>query len=263
MKKLGFALGAGGSRGVAHIGFLQAMEENGIKPDFISGSSMGAVVGACYASGMTPEEMKNEVFQIKKSDVLDLAVTPMRNQALLKSKKMRSLLEKYLADKKFNDLKIPFCCVAVDLYTGKGVTLGGKRSVLDSVVASSSIPGIFKPVQTDDGYLLVDGGVKNRLPVKEVKKLGAEIVVAIDVLGNLRLEKDKKYSLMSVIFRTVDIYDDNGASYKLKRCKPDLLICPDMGDISQYKFNKYQESYDAGYSSGMQNAELIKKLINE
>ncbi len=263
MKKLGFALGAGGSRGVAHIGFLQAMEENGIKPDFISGSSMGAVVGSCYASGMTPEEMKKEIFDIKKSDILDLAVTPLKNQALLKSKKMRFVLEKYLTDKKFNDLKIPFCCVAVDLYTGNCVTLDGERSVLDGVVASSSIPGIFKPVQTDDGYLLVDGGVRNRLPIKEVKKMGAEVVVAVDVLGNLRSEKNKKYSLMGVIFRTVDIYDDNGASYKLKKCKPDVFICPDMGDISQYKFNKFQESYDAGYYSGLQNVELIKKLINE
>lgn len=263
MKKLGFALGAGGSRGVAHVGFLQAMEENGIKPDFISGSSMGSVVGSCYAAGMSAEEMKNEVFEIKKSDIIDLAVNPMRNQALLKSKKMRSILEKYLQDKKFADLKIPFCCVAVDLYTGKGVTLNGNRSVLDCVVASSSIPGIFKPVETEDGYLLVDGGLRNRLPVKEVRKMGAEVVVGIDVLGPLRDNTNKKFSCMSVFFRMIDIYDDNGASYKLKRDKPDVYISPDMGDVSQYKFNKFQESYDAGYAAGLQNVELIKKLIQD
>ena len=263
MKKLGFALGAGGSRGVAHIGFLQAMEDSGIKPDFISGSSMGSVIGSCYAMGMTPAEMKSTVFEIKKGDLLDLAVNPMKNQAIFKSKKMRSMLEKYLADKTFEDLKIPFCCVAVDLYSGKGVTLDGKRSVLESVVASSTIPGVFKPVHTEDGLLLVDGALRNRLPVKEVKKMGAEVIVGVDVIGELRCNKHRSFSLASVLFRTIDIYDDNAAKYKLKRHKPDVLICPDMGDISQYKFNHYQECYDAGYISGLKNAEHIKELLQD
>ena len=107
MKKLGFALGSGGSRGVAHIGFLQAMQENGIEPDCIAGSSMGSVVGACYAAGMSVEEMKNVVFELKALDILDISGNVLKNQALFKSKKMRAKLGEYLGEKTFEELNIP------------------------------------------------------------------------------------------------------------------------------------------------------------
>ena len=103
MKKLGFALGSGGSRGVAHIGFLQAMQENGIEPDCIAGSSMGSVVGACYAAGMSVEEMKNVVFELKALDILDISGNVLKNQALFKSKKMRAKLGEYLGEKTFEE----------------------------------------------------------------------------------------------------------------------------------------------------------------
>jgi NTE family protein len=93
-KKLGFALGAGGSRGVAHIGFLKAMEENGIVPDYISGCSMGSVVGACYAMGMSPDQMMEEVSKLKFTDIFDLSLDPFRNGALLRAKKMHKKLKR-------------------------------------------------------------------------------------------------------------------------------------------------------------------------
>lgn len=260
-KKLGFVLGAGGSRGVAHIGFLEAMEENGIKPDFISGSSMGSVVGGCYAAGMTPDEMKTAIFDLKKSDLLDLTVNPVRSQALFKSKKMHSKIEEYLGKKTFKDLKIPFSCVAVDLITGEPVYLDGDMPVAEAIAASSSIPGVFKPVKKDE-KLLVDGGLRERLPVDLVRQMGAEAVVAVDVLGELRIE-EKPYNLITVLFRTLDIYDSGVTELRLKKHKPDILIRPDMGNISQYKFNKFPVAYEAGYDSGIKYAEKIKKLIKD
>ena len=89
---MGFALGAGGSRGVAHIGFLKAMEEEGIKPDFIAGTSMGSVVGACYARGLTIDKMQRIVKELKFSDIFDLSLNPISNGALLRSQKMHKLL---------------------------------------------------------------------------------------------------------------------------------------------------------------------------
>lgn len=259
MKKLGFALGSGGSRGVAHIGFLQAMQENGIKPDCIAGSSMGSVVGACYAAGMSVEEMKNVVFELKALDILDISGNVLKNQALFKSKKMRAKLGEYLGEKTFEELNIPYGCVSVDLVTGQTVEFTEKYAVADCVQASSSIPGVFRPVKLD-GMVLVDGGVRNRLPVKLVKKMGADAVVAVDVLGELR-RADKPLNIITVILRTVDIYDSQITEMKLKKDKPDLLIRPDMGDMSQYKVKNFEVAFDAGYKAGMENADKIKELL--
>ena len=259
MKKLGFALGSGGSRGVAHIGFLQAMQENGIEPDCIAGSSRGSVVGACYAAGMSVEEMKNVVFELKALDILDISGNVLKNQALFKSKKMRAKLGEYLGEKTFEELNIPYGCVSVDLVTGQTVEFTEKYAVADCVQASSSIPGVFRPVKLD-GMVLVDGGVRNRLPVKLVKKMGADAVVAVDVLGELR-RADKPLNIITVILRTVDIYDSQITEMKLKKDKPDLLIRPDMGDMSQYKVKNFEVAFDAGYTAGMENADKIKDLL--
>ena len=155
-KKLGFALGGGGSRGVAHVGFLKAMEENGIIPDFISGTSMGAIVGACYAKGMSATEIMDEVKKLKVSHVFDLSLNPIGNGALLRSKKLRKKLQEYLGDITYDRLNIPFCAVSTDLVSGEPVVHKGEELVLDGVVASSSVPGVFKPVTMGDRTLIDD-----------------------------------------------------------------------------------------------------------
>ncbi len=260
-KKLGFALGAGGSRGVAHVGFLQAMEENGIKPDFIAGSSMGSVVGACYSAGYTPKEMKDAVLEIKFNDLFDLSFNAYKNGALLRSNKMRKKLSQYLKDTKVCDLKIPFCTVATDLVSGETIVMGGQKEAVTCVQASSSMPGVFKPIKDGD-RLLVDGGIKCRVPVQQVRDLGAEVVVAVDVLGDVR-RVDKKYNLITVFTRMIDISDAELTKYKMQALKPDLYLTPDMGDMVQYKFKNMEVAYEAGYKIGQENAKKILKLINK
>lgn len=260
MKKLGFALGSGGSRGVAHIGFLKAMEEEGIKPDYISGTSMGAVIGAVYAMGMTPDEMAAEVKKLKFSDIFDLSINPVGNAALLRSQKMRKKLRQYLKDLTFNDLKIPFRCVATDLLSGRAVILKDDEKVCESVVASSSIPSIFKPIRSGD-KLLVDGGVTCRVPIRTVREMGAEAVVGIDVLGDVR-PNDKKYNLIGVLFRMFDICDCELVKYKVEKQKPDLYLKPALGDMVQYKFKDVETAIEKGYEIGKEYADKIKELIN-
>lgn len=259
MKKLGFALGAGGSRGVAHIGFLRAMEEEGIKPDFISGTSMGAVVGACYASGLSPDYMQKEILKLKFSDIFDLSFNPIGNAALLRSQKMAKKLNSYLGEKTFDQLDIPFKCVATDLISGKAVILGGQDKVSDSVIASSTIPSIFKPIQKD-GMLLVDGGVTCRVPIRTVREMGAEVVVAVDVLGKVR-PNDRKYNVISLLFRMFDIADCELVKYKVIQQNPDLYIEPDLGDMVQYKFKDMDKAIEIGYKTGKEYAPKIKELI--
>ncbi len=260
-KKLGFALGAGGSRGVAHIGFLKAMEEEGIVPDVVTGSSMGAVVGACYSIGMTADDMYKVIVGLKKSDVLDLNANILFSQSLFRSKKMRTKLEEFLGNKKISDTQIPFACMAVDLITGEPVTLKGEDSLLDSVQASATIPGVFKPVKMGD-RLLVDGAVRTRLPIESARELGADVIIAVDVLGGLK-PTQKPFNTFSVLFRTLDIFDYSLTKNMVETLKPDLYLEPDMGTISQYKFKHYDISYKAGYDVGKANADKIKKLIKE
>ena len=113
--KLCFVLGAGGARGIAHVGFLQAMEENGIKPDCIAGCSMGSVVGACYALGMKPIDMMKIVEELKFSELVDVSPFPFTKKSILQSVKLRRKLESVIGNADFKDLKIPFECVAADI----------------------------------------------------------------------------------------------------------------------------------------------------
>ncbi len=259
MKTLGLALGAGGSRGVAHIGFLQALEEAGIAPDYLCGSSMGSVVGAAYASGMTPREIWKAV---KRLRVLDILSPAKCRGGLFGTQKMRSLLQKYIGDIRFEDLKIPFRCVAVDMRSQTLVEFS-EGSVLDGVVASSSIPAIFHPLEID-GKRLVDGGVLERVPVPQVKRMGANIVVAVDVLGQ-RLGKEDCPKAFGMLLETMDLMDN----YRTRRRREenakviDFWLEPDIGEMSAYEMKGTQRAYDAGYALGRAYAPKIKRKLGK
>ena len=258
-KKLGFALGCGGSRGVAHIGFLQAMEEAGIRPDYIAGCSMGAVVGGAYAAGMTPAEMKEAVCRLRPLDLIDVTVRP---GGLFDVRKMRKVLGKYFGDVTFEDLKIPFRCVASDMIGQSVVTLS-EGNVADAVTASSCIPALFKPVETGE-MRLVDGGILERVPAQTVREMGADKVVAVDVLG--RREHGKKtYNALRVLIEVVDILSTRIAGYRREEGKKyiDLWLEPELGEMSEYSFRHFEEAYESGYETGRAHAEEIAALIGK
>ncbi len=257
MKTLGLALGAGGSRGVAHIGFLKALEEADICPDYICGCSMGSVVGAAYAAGLSVEEMWGAV---KKLRVLDLISPSRQRGGLFGTKKMRALLEKYIGNISFDELKIPYHCIAVDMCSQKLIEFS-KGSLLDAVVASSSIPAIFHPM-LKDGMRLVDGGILERVPVPQVKAMGADVVVAVDVLGQLDCQEDCP-RVLGVLLEMLDLMDN----YRTKRKRQenadmiDFWLEPDLGDMSQYELKKVQFAYEKGYELGVEYAPKIKKAL--
>lgn len=261
MKKLGLALGAGGARGVAHIGFLQALEDNGIKPDYVAGSSMGSVVGSCYCLGLSPDYMFRTVRALRARDILDLSPVAIKNGTLLKSAKMQALLNRYLGGVDFEDLKIPFACTGVDLISGEKVIFS-HGCVATAVQASSSIPLVFAPVEYEN-MLIADGGVIDRVPVEEVRKMGAEVIVGVDVLGPLR-EMDELKSILNYFLRLIDIFDNKINKYNLKENACDIFCAPEMGDMSQYKVDpaSMQLAYDAGYKSAMEIMDELKKKLN-
>lgn len=259
MKTLGLALGAGGSRGVAHIGFLKALEEADVKPDYIVGSSMGSVVGGAYAAGVSLDLMKEAVFKLR---LLDLVAPAKQKGGVLGNSKMHALIKKYIGDVTFADLKLPFRCVAVDMLTQEVVEFS-EGSVVDAIVASSSIPAIFHPV-VKDGKRLIDGGVLERVPAMRVKKLGADVVVAVDVLG-WRKASEKIPGAIGVSLETFDIMDNHRTqAYHQKHKKHiDFWLEPDLGDMSQYSVKQIKHAYEKGYELGKANVEAIKKALEE
>ena len=261
-KKLGFALGAGGSRGVAHIGFLKAMEEEGLRPDLIAGSSMGSIVGACYAKGMTAEEMRKVVMQLRTGDIVDLGILPLNTLGLMKWNKVRRMITGLLDDADFTDLKIPFSCVAVDLRSAKLHTFSS-GSVVDAVLASSSAPTLFRPVEKD-GKLFIDGSVLCRVPVRQVREMGAQVIVAVDVLGACK-PIEKVPNIMSLISRVYELMDSSITAAEHRRCRRyvDLWLEPDLGDMVQFTFKKLDFAMDAGYAMGKEYAPKIRELIGE
>lgn len=259
MSKICYVLGAGGARGISHIGFLQAMEENGIKPDFIAGCSMGSVVGACYANGMKPKEMMEVVNSLKMSDIADASLFPFNKKSLLRSVKLRNKLESVIGKAKFEDLKIPFECIAADIVSGKVITFNS-GDVTEAVHASSAIPGVFKPVEKD-GMVLVDGGTFMPLPLNCVKDFDADVVIVVDVLGDLL--KYKQGGLIAHILRVVDANNYYLKSRHLRAYKHDLLITPELGDMSQYKVEKLNFAYEQGYIAGLKNLKKIEEIIEK
>ena len=163
---------------------------------------------------------------------------------------------------KFSDLKIPFHCVAVDMISQKVVEFSS-GSVVDAVVASSCIPTIFAPIEKEN-MRLVDGGVLERVPYTRVKKMGADVVVAVDVLGR-RESSEKRPSTIGVMMQTVDIMDNYRTLYQKEADKDlyDFWLEPDMGTMSQYSLKQIDMAFEKGYEIGKEYAEEIARKAHK
>ncbi|MDO4420139.1 MAG: patatin-like phospholipase family protein [Ruminococcus sp.] len=257
-KKLGLVLGSGGARGVAHVGFIKALEEEGIKPHCISGSSAGSIVGACMAMGMKADDIMNEVRSLKASEVL-YGVPNFNRSGLFSTRGVHRKLNSFFRRKRICDLDIEFCCVATDLLKGESKVFSGRSFVVPAVVASSCIPALFEP-EVIGTVQYVDGGVTSRLPVEAIRRFEPEVVVAVDVFAESGETKEYK-SALSVLSRAIDIMDRNYTKAKTREENPDLLITPDLGNMSQYTFKELDFAFEQGYKAGKENIEKIKELI--
>jgi len=178
--KIGYALGGGAARGLSHIGVLKVLEEYGIYPDIIAGTSIGAIVGALYAGGYKPIEIEQIVLGLDWKKLVYLVDMTLPISGLLKGKRVVSLLTSILGDLTFSQLGYAFACVATDISNGAQVVLRD-GSLIEAVRASISIPGIFTPVAIKGRYL-VDGGLVNTVPVSVCREMGAGYVIAVNVI---------------------------------------------------------------------------------
>lgn len=260
MKKLGLALSGGGTRGIAHAGFLKALDEHEIKVHSIVGCSMGSIVGAAYCLGRAPEEMRDMFYNFKHNDIVDIDLMPIRNLSIVKGEKVYKIVRNFFKHAKFEDCKIPFACTAVDLVSCEEVVFT-EGDIQQAVLASSAIPSVFRPVRIGK-QILIDGGIINRIPVNIAKSFGAEVVIAVDAV-EFNTESVEINNIFQLIARTLEVADYQQTKNQLKQNKADLLLIPSMPGVSLYKVKNMQEAYESGYKVAVDNIKKIKKLINK
>ncbi len=236
--KTGIALGGGGSRGFAHLGVLQALNEKGIFPEVVSGTSAGAIVGSLYAAGYTPEE----IFKLlKKKKFSDLSKIHIPTDGLFSLDNLTQELKKAIPDDSFEGLKLPFYACVTNLNIGKAEYIGS-GSLHNIVQASASIPVLFSPVKIGD-YYYVDGGLVDNLPVRPLVRK-CENIIGVNIFPNE--VTDKIDNLFQVATRTFQISLDNNARYNRSKCH--IYIEP--ANISKYHMLEtkfHDEIFDIGY----------------
>ena len=252
--KVGLALGGGGARGFGHIGALMAFEELGVKFDYMAGTSAGSIVGALYAFGKTPLEIKELALSLKKKDLMK-GMIPFLKPA--KSKRLEDVLNNAFGDLTvFSELKIPFKVVCTDLKTGKEVDFD-YGNVAKVVSGSCAVPGIFAPV-VYEGMHLVDGGLRNNVPADVVKDMGANVVFAIDV-NHLRGTGTESLSTISVLSSTIGIIMQSKIDKTMEVA--DLIFEPALETFSPLKFEEIDKMIEIGYETVMANKSKIIKML--
>jgi NTE family protein len=275
--KLSLVLGGGGARGLAHIGVLQVLEKAGLSPTFLTGTSMGGLVGALYAAGWTAEQLKAEAIKMTslRSLVRLVDLAPAR-RGLLEGQRIRDQLGKWLGeDLTFDQLKISLALIAVDLYTSQVVVLR-QGSVVQSVLATMAVPGLFAPVPMNKCQL-VDGGILNNLPVDVAQASGDGPVIAVDVSPSFPLHSpdrvDDEDNLWPAVFPhfaqdfyTAELIMVNAlTSARLEQAPPDFLLQPPIPpSISIFwGFTQAQEAIAAGEKAAWQALPAIEKLMDK
>ncbi|NLJ40984.1 MAG: patatin family protein [Clostridiales bacterium] len=247
--KIGLALGAGASRGLAHIGVLQVLEENDIFPDFIAGSSIGALVGSLYAAGISPAVMAAIAKNLDMKMYYDVAVPKL---GFIKGDRLEEFVRLLTRDMTFDQLRIPLKVTAVDLKTNSSVIISSGK-VAKAVRASISIPGIFVPVIHNE-QVLVDGGLLERIPAGVVKDMGADIIIGVDV-GFRGMHGDPT-NILGIILQSFEVMElalvENNVS------EEDIYIYPDLMDINPLLFDKADECIAEGKRATL---EVIDEIL--
>ncbi len=251
--KIGIALSGGGARGIAHIGVLQALSENGIAPDLISGASAGAIVGALYAAGKTSEEM---LAFVKDSNLFKLIKVGIPNRGFTKLTYLRSRLAEVIKEDRFEALPKKLIVAISNLHTGV-CEMVSSGALFDVVVASSSIPLVFKPVEIN-GQLYVDGGLLSNLPATPLRE-EADFVIGVNVMPQVELHDTSLQSLIGVASRCFELSIVSNTKPDLEQC--DFVIEPKaVHSYHIFQFNQYETLFKIGYEAAM---ERIPALLSQ
>ena len=284
--KVGLVLSGGGAKGMAHIGVLRAMEEAGLYPDYITGTSMGSIIGALYAIGWSVDEIEeiartadweqlltNKInldkvaYEEKNYYGRYLAELPVNKGkiglpgGLIEGQELTQLLSNITLSahgiNNFDDFPIPFACVGTNIETGEAEVFRS-GSLPEALRASMAIPSVFTPMEID-GELYVDGGLVRNFPVDEVRAMGADVVIGVFVSDSLA-KKQKLNSMVSVLIQSAFVMSAHDSEQQMK--KVDLLIFPDLEGYGTYSFDQTAAIIDRGTASGQEYLQTFKAMAD-
>lgn len=283
-QKVALVLGSGGARGVAHIGVIEALEENGFEISSISGSSMGAVIGGLYAAGKM-QEYKEWVTHFDKIDVFKLLDFTLSFQGVVRGEKVFKEMRKLLGEYNIEDFSIPFTAVASNIRTQSEV-LFSEGNLMDALRASCAIPTVMTPVYHENEEI-VDGGVLNPIPLSRVKRTEGDILIAVDVNASIPFEKKvavtaeevqqdeknkqfmedftnriksffpsngpkeanaipKKLGYFDLLNRSIDLMQEKMTNLQMELIKPDMLVQVSRNSCGTFEFYKSNELVELG-----------------
>lgn len=290
---LGLALSGGGLKGVAHIGVLQVLEENGIRPRMIAGTSAGAIVAALYAAGVRPGEMEEIALKLSDRDILDWSfgvgtafwvalqsicggisvLVDHVPEGLLKGKRLQQLVRQLTGRKRIDQITMPLAIVATDVDTGERVIFTNWRQApnrpvnrtcfirevsLDAAVrASMAIPGVFEPIRLG-GRILVDGGITDNIPTEVLAWMGADPIVAVNL--GFHQPQQKAENILNVLMRSLDILVSETSDVELKHYS-NLVITPPISGVGLGDVEKIADCIKIGVESTRQALPVIRKLL--
>lgn len=226
--KIGLALGGGAAKGFAHIGVIKMLEAQGIKPDVISGTSAGSVVGALYAGGMDAFALQTHAFALDEAQIRDVSLF---SGGLVKGEKLQGYVNTLLQNRLLEKLGKPFAAVSTELETGRRVVFV-RGNAGQAVRASSSIPGVFEPVAIN-GKRYVDGGVVSPVPVDAAFELGADFVIAVDI--SKKASDGEAKNMLGIVNQSIAIMGQKLGEQELARA--DVVIRPKVGKIGATDFD--------------------------
>lgn len=270
---IGLVLSGGGARGLAHIGVLRVLEREGIPVDYLAGTSMGGVMAAGYAAGMSSYDLAREsLAATQKRHMVRLVDPGLPNGGLIRGERVLAFFKQEFGEKSFSELHLPLAVVAVDLNSHQEVVLR-EGPVALALRATTSLPGLFMPVQMN-GWRLVDGGVLNNLPVDVVIGMGAEVVIAVDVgltntggigqwIGNHRWVPDGVTNTLEALDDTLYALRIAQQEQKLHQFPPDMLICPELPTNinAVVGYNRVTELVAAGERAAEEHLNEIKAFL--
>ena len=242
------ALGGGAVLGAAHIGVIRVLEEMDIEVSFVTGTSIGALVGALYAFGNTSKDMEEIALKLNWMDISGIAVF---EKGLLSNAKLGELLGKSLGQKNIEEADKPLAVIATDITNGEKVILD-KGSVAQAVMASTCIPGIFSPVKFGE-KLLVDGGIVENIPIDTVKNMGADFVIGVDL--NAVRSYNKPGSIIDVVVNSFHFTLKAAARYQTK--KADILITPDLSEFNMVSTKQIKALIEQGYKDAKKQLKKV------
>ena len=253
--QLGLALGGGAARGFAHVGVIQVLEEAGIQPDLVVGTSAGSLVASLYASGKSGAQLKRVAETMEEAEITDWMM-PILNRGALRGEALARYVNSQVSGKLIEQMKIPLGIVATDLHSGEPV-LFRRGNTGSAVRASSAVPAVFQPVKIGTREY-VDGGLVSPVPVRQAKEMGANVVIAVDISSDP--EGNPANDTFQILMQTFNIMGKSLNVVLLKEA--DVVVKPALMGVKSADFSARRQSIEAGREAMLKKLPKLKQILS-